>query len=321
MSKENKFYALERDGITQGLLTMFQECRQKAKWFLEGWSAKSTSMGLTYGSIGHEVLERVYTQVQKTGATPSSGYVRTVITNVEKEWHAEHKRADKQTLEYVELSLLIAEATMPIYFEYWHKDAKEMKWRALETDFCIPLTLDSGIKVNVRGKRDGVFYKTKALWILESKFKSRLEEDELVDYLPFDLQTCLYAWATLQELKQAPAGILYNMVRRVGLRQGKEETIQAFAKRCVEDIRDRPEFYFSRLEISLSKKEIDTWEMEFKDMVSDFVNWWQGKSGHYKCSHQCVNKYGKCQYLPLCAHKNFNFFEKREKVYRELEDY
>jgi hypothetical protein len=119
--------------------------------------------------------------------------------------------------------------------------------------------------------------------------------------------------------KRNPAGVLYNIIRRSGLKQSTKESITEFGKRCVEDIQKRPDFYFIRMEVLVSPEEMRLFELELEDIIVDFMNWWQGISGHYKCSDHCINKYGHCQYLPLCSGKRFNQFVKRSVVFRELE--
>jgi len=124
------FYNLEKDGITQGLLMTWLACRKKARWFLQGYSPKSVSMGLTFGTIVHGINEYAYASIHKGSlkTVPSSQLVRTYIKQVEAQWRLDNPRADKSSLENLELALLIAEATMPLYFDYWKKDLKEIKW-------------------------------------------------------------------------------------------------------------------------------------------------------------------------------------------------
>jgi hypothetical protein len=318
-------YSLEKVGLTQGMMVQWMQCRQKAKWFMENYSLKSTSMGLTYGTIGHAVLEKAYEDIRtkKFKGVPSSKQVKGYIEYVEKEWKAENTRVDARSMEFLELSLIIAEATIPLYFEYWKKDASEIQWVSLEKEFKIPFKVEvdgTNYVVPIRGKIDGVF-KSPKMWVFESKFKSRIDEEDMVDTLPFELQVNTYLWAVKQLYKETPSGVLYNIVRRIGLQRKKAETIAQFAKRCIDDVKARPEFYFLRLEVSISKKEMEKFELEMTDMVSDFIRWWKGKTGHYKNTSQCIDKYGRCNYLPLCSGQRFNLYTKREKFYRELEDY
>jgi hypothetical protein len=315
MKLQKSFYDPARDGITQGLLAMWMHCRQKARWFLQGYSPKYSSMGLVYGEIGHAVLEMVYSDVQthRLKSFPSRAILKAYLATIEKKWLSEHPRADKKSLEHLELSFLIAEATLPIYFEYWVKDIKEMKWQALEHEFKILF-----FGTLLRGKVDGTFNNPK-LWLFESKFKSRISEEDLVDTLPLNFQVNFYLLALYLSTKILPSGVLYNIIRRIGLEQRSKETITQFAARCIEDIRKRPEFYFIRMEVAITKEEILDFQKELGIMVAEFLAWWKGELGHYK-SRDCIEVYGRCNYLNLCSGKGTSAYMKRNTVYRELEE-
>jgi hypothetical protein len=81
--------------------------------------------------------------------------VKAYVKRIEKQWVGENPQASKKALEYLEMSLLIAEATMPLYFQYWSKDIKGMKWKSLEGEFKVPFKLKDGRETFLRGKRDG----------------------------------------------------------------------------------------------------------------------------------------------------------------------
>lgn len=314
------FYKPERDGITQSLLAKFLTCRQAALWYLKGYNLKSPSMSLTYGTIIHAVLERVYEQIRlgKLKALPSRKLTLKYIQKIEKEWIIENPRADKKSLEFLELSLLIAESTMPLYFDYWHKDIKGIKWEKVEGDFKLPITLKDKRKTFIRGKMDGVF-KNPNRWLFETKTKMRVEEGTLVDYLPFELQVNTYLRALRLLGGKVPKGVLYNIVRRTAMRQGKKESMSQFAKRISEDIESRPDHYFIRLEVAIDKADMDNFEIEFISLIEDFYNWFDGKIGHYKNTNQCEGKYGACEYLR--AESGIMVpYEKRKMVFKELEE-
>ena len=319
-TQPSKFYSIERDGLTQGTLALFLECRQKAWYFLNGWSSKFPSFAITYGDIVHGILEIAYEDIRmgKLKSNPDKTRVRQYVSRIEKQWRTDNPRVDKKALEFLEMSLLIAEATMPVYFDYWHKDFKEIAWRQLESEFKIPYK-EGDVNSFLRGKMDGVFGK-KDLWLFETKTKSRIEEGDLIDLLPFEHQVNFYLYALRQLFKKTPRGVLYNIVRRIGLQQKQKEPIQVFSKRCVEDISKRPDFYFIRLEVSISEKEMDKYEGELHDLIRDFNAWWKGQAGQYKNTGACVNKYGRCQFLTACATGRMSVYEKRKTVFRELED-
>lgn len=321
MVVNSKIYNLKRDGVTQGLLEKFQSCREKARLFLEGWSTKTESAAPVQGNLGHAVLEQAYEAIRvgKVKGVHTSQDVKKITSKIEQQWELEHPRPSKFQTETKEMAFAIVEATLPVYFDYWKKDLTKFKWEHVENSFCMPIKTSVGA-VPVRGKMDGV-YKNPRVWLFETKFKSLINEEDLVDVLPIDKQVNTYLLVLARTLKVSPAGVLYNVVRRTSLKLKKGETLQAFMRRLVEDIKKRPDFYFMRYEIAVTKSDLDTFEKELQAMVQDFVDWYEGKSGHYRCSQSCITKYGRCEYLNVCSSQNYAMLAKRKKVFRELEDY
>lgn len=320
--KTSKFYDYSRDGLTQGLLAMWMECRQKAKWFLQGYSSKGTSMALTYGTIGHGVLEHAYENFRtgKNKGAPSKASLRKYLSITEAQWKRENPNPTKNMLQDLETSLAFAEVILPVYFSHWAEDFKKKNWQKIEGTFKIPFTLDDGRKTFLRGKMDGM-YKTKGLWLFESKFKSLINEVDLLDTLSLDLQVNMYLYAIWKKYKTLPSGVLYNVIRRFGLHQRKGESLTQFAKRCAEDLEKRPDWYFYRYEVAITEQDLLTFEKDLHGMVKEFCDWWDGSASHYRNPVSCISKYGRCWALSACSERNLGGLVKRKAVFRELEDY
>lgn len=312
------FYSLEKDGITQGLLCSWRDCREKASLFLQGYTQNKTSMGLTYGTIVHSILEKAYRSISKGEIKnfPTEKQVKHWVSIVEKEWEKENPRASREELSNKETSCLIAEATLPSYFDYWRKDFKELKWLSIEEEFKIPYEN----KTLLRGKFDGVYERKGKLWLFETKAKSMIREGVLVDTLPMDFQVNFYLYCLKRIYKRIPAGVKYNVVRRIGLEQRKKETIKQYVKRCVEDVESRPEFYFLRFESIISNEEMNKFEEELKKQINEFIFWFKTKDNHYRNPNQCETKYGACWALGLCSGSSVHLYSKRKTVFKELED-
>lgn len=320
---KKQFYNYRTDGVTQGLLLTWMSCRQKAKWFLEGWSSKRISSSLTYGTIIHAVLEIVYDQVRlgKLKNIPNEKMIKSWTKQIEKKWLQENIGANKYALEELETCLLIAESTLPAYFKHWWKDDfTKIKWKQLEQQFDIPYKLKDGRTTIIRGKKDGV-YGEKIIKLFETKTKSMINLDELMDTLWFEFQVKLYLWAIHKTYKKIPGGVTYNIIRRSGLRSHSGESKVLFAKRIAEDINSRPEHYFMRLNVVVTPKEMKEFEEELEKILTDFLNWVEGKTGTYKNTSQCLGKYGSCSWLGLCSKEDYSEYRKRKKVFNELEDY
>lgn len=315
-------YDLYHHGVTQGLLTMWKTCRQMARLFLQGWSLRSTSMGLVYGTLYHAVLEKAYKDIQagKLKTIPSQKLIQRYLKEVEKLWELDHPRADKKALEFKEKSLMLAEVTLPLYFDYWRKDFKEKKWQSVEEQFSFKPS--TPVSFPIRGKIDGS-YRSRAgsLWLFETKCKSMINEENLTDAISIDFQSFLYMWILWKTTKTMPRGFLFNIVRRIGLEQKQKESIKAFMDRCVKHIENDPEHYFKRFEIITTKAEMLAFESELYGTLLEFEKWYNGEAYHFRNTSQCETKYGRCNYLHICAGENFGPYEKRKLIFRELEDF
>ena len=319
----DKFYNLEKDGVTQSLLSMFLTCREKARLYLEGWNSRYTSAALMYGSLGHGMLELAYTDIKsgKLRGTPSEQQSRRYSEIAEKQWLSENPKSKVETLEQLELSLALLEKTLPRYFDFWKKDFSKVKWTALEEQFDVKAKLSEALSIRIRGKRDGMFKLQKELWLLETKTKSMVNEGELLETLGLDLQVNLYLWSAFEELKVFPEGVLYNIIRKTAMKPKVSEPIMKFAKRVAEDMDDRPEFYFTRLEVAIAKPDMLKFKDELMGLLADFSQWRTGKIPHYKNPNNCVGKYGRCEYLGACSSNDYSGLAKRKMIFKELSDF
>lgn len=320
------FYDPKRDGVTFSLLTKWKNCRERARLHLQGWSTARVSLSQIFGTIIHAILERIYGDIQLKRLTtvPSTKYVQKHLVTIEKEWRKENPKASTETLQDLEISLMLVEVIVPIYFKWWHKDLTQIKWQAIEHQFNLPVPQHGTF---VRGKMDGRF--TSALGkqhkanLFETKTKSRLGESgesNLTDMLGFELQVNLYLGAIWAADGVAPAGLLYNIIRRPNLQRKKAETFVQFQRRVAMDVSKRPEYYFIRLRMNVDKRELEREGKEQALMVEDFMRWYRGEVGHYKNSDHCENKYGTCEFLKVCSAGDYTGFYKRPTVFRELEE-
>jgi hypothetical protein len=319
----NKFYDYKRDGITQSLLSTFLECREKSRLFLEGWSPKGpVSPALTYGSLIHSLLENVYADIgqRKIKSFPTSKTLEPYFQNVKKLWYSENRNASNDSRQLFEVSLSVARATLPTYFKkWWKQDTNKIKWEQLEQEFTIPYILKDARSTSVRGKIDGVFSNPK-LWCFEHKSKSMINESNLMDALPLDFQVHMYLWAIQKLYKKVPSGVLYNIIRKPGSERKVKESLIEYENRIKEDIESRPDFYFIRYEISITPREQVEFSKELELLITDFIDWIEGKGRHYKRRQACITPYGKCPYLDVCNGECYVRLEKRKTIFKELEE-
>jgi hypothetical protein len=313
-------YDVDKDGVNASLLGRWLSCRELARLYLLGWTPRRIGAGRIFGIIVHGVLERIYSDIQngELESLPSTKRVKREIAHMEKVWKRQNPRADADTLQLLELNLLLAESILPVYFKFWHEDISRMDWYALERKFKVAIG-----DTHLIGRMDGNFKPTKGkkvYWLFETKSKSRMGEHgetNLVDTLPHDLQVNLYLGAMVAMYDQIPGGLLMNIVRRPGFRLKKGEGPMAFAKRVAADVKKRPEYYFVRIRMSIDKADLARTEREHLAMVADFMAWSKGKGHHYRNSGQCENKYGTCEYLKVCSAGDYTGLYQREARVRK----
>jgi len=319
------FYDPVRDGVTFSILSQFRRCREMARLSLKGITSIGQSGSMVFGNIAHATLQTVYGANAVVKRPPNPNRVLAELRTVESLWKEDNPRADRDALESLEFTMILSEAIMPFYFQYWKDDFAKVKWIAAEKEFKLPIHVQSphreGMKdiIPVRGKMDANFERGKDLWLFETKTKSQIEDDVIADMLPHELQVNLYMWAMRRIYKRDPKGVRYNLIRRPQLRIRKAETVAEFARRCVADVKARPDFYFIRLDMQVTHQDLVKFELEFQDLLEDFVGWWYG-GPHYKNSDECRNKYGRCHFLPICGRKDYATFYRRDRVFRELEE-
>lgn len=314
----SRLYDLGEDGATQSLLSLFMECRQKAGLYLQGWESRYHSAALLHGALGHGMLEYAYLDIAagKLKSIPTLQQARKYADRAKAQWLKDSAKPSTEALLDAETSLAVLEQTLPRYFDFWRKDLGGVKWIQLEEQFCSQFA-----GVSLRGKRDGRFAVRKESWLLENKFKSMVNEGDLQDALSIDFQVMLYLSTLRKDSGKCPDGMLYNIIRRPGMRPHKDEPVPKYAKRVAEDIEARPEFYFTRMEIPVGPKDLDAFEADLNGLIADYTGWIAGKIPHYKNPNSCLGKYGKCKYVGVCTKGDYSGLAKRKVLFQELSDY
>lgn len=314
-------YNVDQDGVNASLLGRWINCREYARLYLLGWTPKRISAGRIFGVIVHGVLENIYSDIQsgELETLPTRKRVLKEIATHEKKWKRSNPRADAETLQNLEMNLLLAEAVMPIYFKFWHEDISRMDWQSLEHTFRVPIA-----DTHLQGRMDGNFHPMrgrKVMWLFETKTKSRLGESgetNLVDILPHELQTNLYLGAMTVLYKEIPGGLLLNIIRRPNFKGKKGESPEQLAHRIANDVAKRPDYYFVRLRMSIDKHDLARVRAEHQALVHDFTAWAKGKGHHYRNSDHCENKYGTCEYLRVCARQDFSgLYQRAPRIRKE----
>ena len=222
---------------------------------------------------------------------------------------------DQEEADAQEIAIVTVEALLNGYFQRFepfeeHKPEKPFELRMIS---------DHGrsYKFYIAGKIDDLVEIDGRHWIVEYKTASRLD-GSYYDRLYVDSQITMYMYA-MERLGYDVAGVIYRVIRKPSLRRGKTESLEQFKGRLIQDIEDRPEFYFEERKLHRSRDDIKTFEkMIFKEASLAEKLY---KSG---CAFQhstACSMYGACEYLPLCMGEAGAeaMFEKRPP-HEELEE-
>lgn len=270
-NKPSPTWDLYRDGLTYSLLSKFFVCRERFRLStVEGWSETGLQSGLEFGSAFHACLEKLPQPPEKT----TQAYQRNRILA--------NSLSHDQLSEF-EVLMAMVEAVVYGYEQYWSADNASMAWVSREEVFDLPYEVDmldgTSRTIRLRGKWDGVYRETKddnKLWILETKTKSDIDQDGLQRTLSQDLQTMMYVTAVQAMFGERVHGVLYNVIRRPGLRLRQNESLREFSVRLRQDVLDRRDFYFHRWVVSLERGELETWQREcFDPLLRTVVQWWE----------------------------------------------
>lgn len=269
-----------KDGITQSLISNWLSCRMKARLYIDGWRQDSPRRdALDFGNLFHAKLEHYY----------SGSKVDTV-----KAWRDKCKSEGPVNVEDMEVIECQFETLWPFYQKAHAKADAKLTWNGrLEELFDV-----SWNGHRLRGKIDGLPTVGRKLWTFETKTKAQIDEDSMMLALEMDLQNMYYITA-LQTKKQRPIGVIYNVIRRPGLKYDIN-ALPAYQKKLTEAVQKEPDHYFKRYEVTYTDKQLVTFQKELLHALNEYTLWSAGKIPTYKNTTACVGR-GQCQYLKLCA--------------------
>lgn len=296
--------------ISQSALGRFLDCRQKARYALDGWVAKNPSRPLLFGNFFHNCLAMVNGYINSKKEEP--GY-KEIEAMCNEEW--EHflqgpDAADPEVANTMQYDAQVILVLLQNYVNQWFKTDVQREWinieGKIETQYqnnCLMGFLDGAYQLN-----DG-----KETWIFETKTRSYEDLESLGRILHMEFQTFYYMHLYKRKTGVLPNGVCYNIIFKPSIKCGKAEKMQHFLERLNVDIHKNRGRYFQRLEVSVDPKEYVNWrENTLKPLLSDYALWATGKAASYKNTAMCNGKYGKCPYLELCALNSTAYVKKQD---------
>lgn len=331
--KQVEGWTFEKSGISQGFIHYFLACREQTRLvYKELWSSHYEPLFREFGSCFHWLLAQVYSGRKGSGNPRTANHL---IAEYHVLWKKQNPNPTNARKNQQDLVYGLCEKVLPAYLKRWDGDfggkykmgcsvVKPVEWLATEEVWKLNYCVDDQLKVLIRGKYDAVFAdKKKNLWLFETKCLSVISEEDIMELLPTDIQCMLYLLAIKLQFKKKPAGVLYNIVRRPGLRQGKDETLAQLLGRVEKDITTpkRQDHYFKRIEMAIDWPEVEAWQKNFLDpILQEIRDWDMGKAGHWQNPDALASKYGHCMLFDMLTKGDKSKYYKRKFVFNELQD-
>lgn len=317
-------------GVTQGLLARFLACRYQAKHAIAMWSGTGTRAALLYGDLVHAALAELHTMGEEIHEGPGCPENIDVVVEAQAKY-LRQERGDRWSAEDHEDFELVqsqAHGVLRAYFQHYAKRNQKMTVLAAESEFDFKV---GPLGIRVRGKRDGILEflskgkRKPTVWLFETKTRGMNFDINLATTLARDLQTNIYLLSLVAE-GYDPRGVLYNEVRRPGLRplkgRGKDavpETLPEYEARVEADALADTAKYFRRLEIAVGADQIAEFEKQFIALLAEFHEWWKSGMPGFQYGMPCIGKYGACPYIGLCFEGSSDGLRKRDTMFEELE--
>lgn len=298
-------YDLYRDGVTQSMLKNMN-CPKRLLLWLNGFKAYDKDYKTTWGSLIHDLKDKMYTFYKNKKALPNKRLFTT--------WAVNYSHEFMQQSEYLQKDVDTAIIIMNNYITHFAVELKSWKISRAEREFKIFLKAQPDIPI--RGKIDLEFYNKKnEFYMLETKTIGNIQEGKIALKLGINPQNTIYSIASSSEGNPYKK-IVYDIIRNSTMKQGKKETYDSFLERFNNDILQRPEHYFKRFEINLAYgKELEIAENDLCDQLSVLKEIL--KTGRfYKNTFACEDPY-ICDYLTACANNTLIGY-KKEPLFQEL---
>jgi hypothetical protein len=345
------WYDPTKHGITQSLLSTWLMCREHCRLaYIEGWQPVKMGIGLHYGGGMHYCLERLYKAIADGESKTSIAHgaylewtQQFTASWIQQRRVSSYARVPTTMKKQAEFIQGLMNTTIPRYIERINQTDSlygdfKRNWIDVEHRFQVAYSVPTSWVV-LTGMIDGIFrVRNKKLWLLETKNLAFIDEGAEQETLPVRLQNMFYlVAATKMYPDEEFAGVLQNITRRPLLRQGSDESDSDYFHRVDEDMKKRPDWYFLRFEVQISKEEVKEWEeRQLQPMLDDFLRWFEDvkkyrkhgetqydymvKEGyHYMNDQALVTKYGQSPFLHAITRGDFSGLIRKKVPHTELE--
>ncbi len=269
--------------VTYSMLSLFRNCRKACELrYIDELVPLEKSHAFNFGSIIHNCLELWH-----------HGRCRAQVQELIGESYPNRSSNDKEQKDYHH-ALAMMEGYMDRYAdEGFNIFALEEKFTG---KIINPKTGELCPDFILSGKVDGIVKLGDEHYLLEHKTAARMDAS-YIDKLWTDFQIILYSFYIEQTMGIKISGIVYNVLMKSQIRQGKNETDAEFYYRLTEVYKNPDMFHREHIYITRDLFKIlqeDLWELtiQIKDAMDRKV--------FYRNTSQCFNYGRACEYLPIC---------------------
>jgi hypothetical protein len=210
---------------------------------------------------------------------------------------------------------IVVRAMLDGYMQYWKDDKKQLTVMAVEFPFE-GIRIAPGVRVSGRIDMLCTDSHSRAL-VFDHKTKSAIGEGYLLA-LPLSYQTALYPAAIERLYGERIHSVVYDIIRKSALRQGKAESAQQFFQRVREGYLSQPESYFLRQPIRLTPRRCRAAKEALVGLarVARVSYLHKDDRSYWPMTPANCAQFGTCEFLPLCLRGDrpdtLMFYRKRE---------
>lgn len=281
---------LEKDGISPSGLSLFLRCREQFRLtFHESLGSRYSNKHFDFGNAVHHVLAAYYEQAENIARFRNQdvAFTKWIGKQIDEFDEKNKKLVNPSNRQEYEVSLGQAEAVLYGYFKRWKKEDEKLRCIGTEVQETLKTTIQHPItkkmvSIDCHGTLDALFAGNKGDIVMDAKSKGQINEDNIIDTFEWNIQFNWYLWQRWANTGKLPQKLVYNSVRRPQSKPKKDEPVQDYCKRLKAEVIKKPDHFFFRLNVELSKKELERWYVnQLTPMLQMLLMWTTGHLPHF----------------------------------------
>lgn len=320
---------------TYSMWSTFRDCRKRYYWrWIEKLEPNYRDPKLALGTLVHQCLESWY---YPSDASPD--HRREKIAQI-----IDESTPERDTDPQERKNWHLAHAMMNAYYAQYPRE--DFQVLSVETEFESPIINPDSDRVSrtfiMAGKIDGLVRRDDGYWIIEHKTTANLNSDYL-ESIWCDFQIRLYAHFIEQSQGIHVAGIIYNILTKPQIRQGRGETEEEFDIRCQDLMaksgkqtttakrkQDEPDevfrarlterlaepMAFHRVELPYDRATSLPLLRELWELTKSWLDA-NNREAWYQNTRQCFHWGMKCPYFALCSSNGSQLVRQNDYHYHE----